>query len=410
MDSREEKGVEEKEENPVGYKNGKENSKNGDVNSYLHNLYYNLTSPVSFSGFYKIHYKIKRDGLFKVTPKYLKKWLSMQESYASHHPVIRDFKRPRVLAFSLNYQWDSDTANMVKYKDYNDRYSYFAVFIDIFSRFLYSFPLKTLSGYEMTKNFQRLIDEKGVKPKKLRSDQGSEYKNKDFERLLEEENIVHIFTYYKTKANYAERVIKTIKLKIFKYFTNRETFRWIDILSDLTDGYNKSTHRSIKMTPEEAQKSDPYKLWRNQYAIISYPKSYFSAQKIKKNLISGVRGRKKFKYNISDRVKIPYIKKTFDREYSEKWSGEIFTIIDRKINQNQPMYQLKDYNNDIIEGYFYEPELQIAYLDNDIVYKIEKILKKRTRNKKKEILVKWKGWPKKFNSWILEDTVESIKK
>ena len=54
------------------------------------------------------------------------------------------------------------------------------------------------------------------------------------------------------------------------------------------------------------------------------------------------------------------------------------------------MYQLKVNNNDIIEGYFYEPELQIAYLDNDVVYKIEKIIEKRTRNKKKEILVKWK--------------------
>ena len=125
-------------------------------------------------------------------------------------------------------------------------------------------------------------------------------------------------------------------------------------------------------------------------------------------MISGVHGRKKFKYNIADRVKIPYIKKTFDREYSEKCSGEIFTVIDRKINQNQPMYQLKDYNNDIIDGYFYEPELQIAYLDNDVIYKIEKILKKRMGNKKTELFVKWKGWPKKFNSWILEESVESI--
>ena len=135
----------------------------------------------------------------------------------------------------------------------------------------------------MTKVFQRLLNEKGVKPKKLRTDQGSEYKNKEFERLLEQENIVHIFTYYETKANYAERVIKTIKLKIFKYFTNKETFRWLDILLDLTNGYNNSTHRSLKMSPLEAQNSDPYKVWRNQYANISYPKSYFSAQKIKKN-------------------------------------------------------------------------------------------------------------------------------
>ena len=65
------------------------------------------------------------------------------------------------------------------------------------------FSVKTPSGSEMTKIFQRLINEKGVKPKKLRTDQESEYKNKDFERLLEQENIVHIFTYYETKANYA---------------------------------------------------------------------------------------------------------------------------------------------------------------------------------------------------------------
>ena len=78
---------------------------------------------------------------------------------------------------------------------------------------------------------------------------------------------------------------------------------------------------------------------------------------------------------ISDRVKIPYIKKTFDCKYSEKWSCEIFTVTDHKINQNQPMYQLKDYNNDIKEGYFYEPELQLVYTDNNLVYKIEKKLK-----------------------------------
>ena len=398
---------EEKELNQNGYVTGKENSNTEQVDNYLHDLYYKPTSPVSFSGFYKLYNKIKQDGLFKVSPKYLKKWLSMQEAYTSHHPVNRVFRRPRVLAFSLNYQWDTDTGNMVKYRDYNDGYGYFAVFIDIFSRFLYTYPLKTLSGLEMSKTFKRLINERGVKPKKLRSDQGSEYKNKQFEKLLLEENIDHIFTYYETKANFAERVIKTIKLKIFKYFTNRETFRWIDVLSDLTGGYNNSIHRSIKMSPQDAQNSDPYKVWVNQYANVIYPKSYFSAQKIKKNLITGIRGRKKFKYNISDRVKIPYMKKTFDREYSEKWSGEIFTITDRKINQNQPMYQLKDYNNDIIDGYFYEPELQIAYLDNDIIYKIEKILKKRTRNKK-ELFVKWKGWPKKFNSWILEESVDSI--
>ena len=164
-----------------------------------------------------------------MTPKYLKKWLSMQEAYTSHYPVNRVFNLPRVLAFSLNYQLDTATADMLKYKDYNDGYSYFAVLIDIFSRFLYTFPLKALPSSEMTNKFERLIIEKRGKPKKLRSDQGGEHKNKEFNELLKQESIDQIYTYYETKASFAERIIKTIKLKIFKYFTERKTFRWIDI-------------------------------------------------------------------------------------------------------------------------------------------------------------------------------------
>ena len=74
----------------------------------------------------------------------------------------------------------------------------------------------------------------------------------------------------------------------------------------------------------------------------------------------------------------------FDKEYTEKWSGEIFTVIKRKLNQNISMYELKDYNNEVIQG-FYEPELQLAYIDSDIMYKIEEILKKERKR-----VEKWK--------------------
>ena len=73
------------------------------------------------------------------------------------------------------------------------------------------------------------------------------------------------------------------------------------------------------------------------------------------------------------------------------------------------MYELKDYNNEVIQGFFYEPELHLTYIDSDILYKIEEVLK--TRKKKGgevEILVKWKGLPSKFNSWIPEKEVENI--
>ena len=99
----------------------------------------------------------------------------------------------------------------------------------------------------------------------------------------------------------------------------------------------------------------------------------------------------------------------FDKEYTEKWSGEIFTVINRKLNQNIPMYELKDYNNEVIEGFFYESELQLVYIDADVMYKIEEILKKRkNKSGQVEVLVKWKGWPSKFNSWIPENQIENI--
>ena len=115
-----------------------------------------------------------------------------------------------------------------------------------------------------------------------------------------------------------------------------------------------------------------------------------------------------FKYKIGDSVKVSYLKRKFDREYSERWSGEIFTIIERKLNQGIPMYKLKDYNNDIIEGYFYQSELQLAYIGDEVVYKIEKVLDRRTKNKRREVLVKWKGWPEKFNSWIEESQLQIL--
>ena len=172
---------------------------------------------------------------------------------------------------------------MVKFKSENNDYGYFVVFIDIFTRYLYTAPLKTLRGDEMVNAFQRIIRETDEKPEILRTDQGSEYKNHSFNNLLNENKIKHLYTYYETKANYAERVIKTIKNKIMKYLSEKETLRWIDILTDLTYGYNNSIHRSINMSPEDAKSKNQYLLWKFQYDNLNYPKSFFSIKKQNKN-------------------------------------------------------------------------------------------------------------------------------
>ena len=387
-----------------GSENGKKIS--DETERYLAKIYYDTRNPASYSGIEKLYNYVKKQGIKKFSKSQVRVWLSKQESYTAHRPVRRHFKRPRVLAFSPNYQWDSDTANMVSYQKHNDNYSYFTVFIDIFTRYLFTFPLKTLTGVEMVGVMQEVMEKQQTKPKILRTDQGSEYKNKEVERFLSQEKIKHVFTYYETKANYAERVIKTIKLKIFKHFTAKETYRWIDELENITSAYNNSKHRTIKMTPTEAKGVNNYVLWRNQYHNIS-TEGNGNNQFIKTKRLK-TKPFRNFKYKGGDRVKISFLKEKFDREYSQKWSTEVFTVIDRKFNQGFPMYILKDYKNDIIKSYFYEPELQLAYIGEETEYKIEKIIKRRKRSKQQEILVKWKGWPEKFNSWIAEKSVRNF--
>ena len=54
------------------------------------------------------------------------------------------------------------------------------------------------------------------------TDIGSEYKNKYIKKFLKNKGVNHIFTNSKQRSNYAKSVIKTMKLKLFKYLTYKE--------------------------------------------------------------------------------------------------------------------------------------------------------------------------------------------
>ena len=96
-----------------------------------------------------------------------------------------------------------------------------------------------------------------------------------------------------------------------------------------------------------------------------------------------------------------------DREYSQKWTGELFKIDTRFRREGVPVYTILDWDGERVDGTFYEPELQPVTIDTTTEYRVEKILKKRVRNKRKEVLVRWLHWPKKYDSWIPEADVKN---
>ena len=95
-----------------------------------------------------------------------------------------------------------------------------------------------------------------------------------------------------------------------------------------------------------------------------------------------------------------------DREYSQKWTGELFKIDTRFRREGVPVYTILDWDGERVDGTFCEPELQPVTIDPTTEYWVEKILKRRVRNKRKEVLVRWLHWPKKYDSWIPEADVK----
>ena len=88
---------------------------------------------------------------------------------------------------------------------------------------------------------------------------------------------------------------------------------------------------------------------------------------------------------------------------------ELFTISSQYKNQGFQKYNIKDFQNEPILDSFLPSELQKVEVDESTSYDIEKILKRRTRKGVKEVLVHWKGWPSKFDTWIPAKDVKDFK-
>ena len=121
---------------------------------------------------------------------------------------------------------------------------------------------------------------------------------------------------------------------------------------------------------------------------------------IHRRLYGGMRKRsvKKYKYWIGDLVRISKARRVFEKGYLPSWTEETFIIYDRRHTQ-RPIYFIRDFEGENIEGAFYDEELQNVI--GQEIYRIEEVLKtKKVAGGKTLYLVKWEGWPSKFNSWV----------
>ena len=96
--------------------------------------------------------------------------------------------------------------------------------IDIFSKYAWVVPLKGEKCATIVNASQKIIDDsksiKGCKPNKIWVDKGSEFYNNSFKKWLKDNDIEMYSTHNEGKSVVAERFIRTLKTKIYKYMTS----------------------------------------------------------------------------------------------------------------------------------------------------------------------------------------------
>ena len=115
--------------------------------------------------------------------------------------------------------------------------------------------MKTKTGESLVEAFSRII-KKGHTPGMFHTDKGTEFTNKQFQKLLKEHNIRFFTTHNETNASIVERFNRTLKGKIWKYFTANNTSKYTDILQKLVKSFNSFRHRSIGMRPVDVNKKN----------------------------------------------------------------------------------------------------------------------------------------------------------
>ena len=357
---------------------------------YLRNLYYNVESPVAYTSEKNMWTQIKKDSK-NISRSSLKKWLDEQYTYTLHKSYNKPSLYRKTMVHIVDDQWQADLVDMKEFSNVNDGYNYLLTVIDCLSKFAWVEPLMKKTGLETSKSFQKIF-ESGRIPFKIQSDDGKEFFNHYIKDLFDSKNIKHFSTYSDKKAAIVERFNRTLKSRMYKYFTENETRRWIDIIQQLVTGYNNTFHSVIKMTPIEASKPENTEtVWWNIYG------AYVTAD----------HGVPKFK--IGQTVRISKYKSIFDKGYLPNFTEEYFKI--KQVILGTPIvYKLEDLKGEDLNGIFYENELSVYNPTQDTEYKIEKVLGRKTLKGQKYALVKYKGWPDKFNEWIPATNLDTLSK
>ena len=154
----------------------------------------------------------------------------------------------------------------------------------------------------------------------------------------------------------------------------------------LVKTYNHTFHRSIQEKPVNVNESIQIDIWYRLYGT-------------KKDIKV-----KKPQCQVGDKARLNKKFRPFKKGYLPGWTEEVFLV--KQIYTTKPVvtYKLTEWDGTPIKGTFYSEDLQKVLVADDSLFRIDQVLKR----KGKQVFVSWKGWPKKYNSWVWKKNLQAL--
>ena len=356
---------------------------------------YHADYPFSFGGLDRVKdsVNIKTDDLKDVLSK------------SNIYTEFREFKKPKYLppvrTYGKNYLWEADLMFFTHptFTEENDGSLYILAMIDTFTKRVRMTSLKSKNTTEVINFVRNLFKES--KPKYLRVDAGGEFISNAFTKMCRENNVELYIAMEPIKCAVIERFNRTFKRLLIQIMEKNNSLRWIDFLRPALDIYHSRRHRTLKMSPDEANEDTNHNkiLRENLKRYAKFDRKIY------------LKNQKPAKYKKGKFVKLFQKKGAFTKGYVQNVTKEYFEIyyVDRKLSKDR--YYLKDLAGDKILGSFYEEYLVPFQPSDGAVFKIDpnhKDFKRKNIRGIPHIFVKWYGWPTKFNQWVPVNDVEHL--
>ena len=170
--------------------------------------------------------------------------------------------------------------------------------------------MKNKSGLYVKEAFESILREKV--PLYLQTDKGTEFKN----TLFQDQLAGYEIKFYTSEnddiqAAIVERFNRTLKTRMYRYFTHSNSYRYVDVLQDLVRSYNHTYLSSIGTAPASV--------------------NIKNERLVRHKLFDKHPEKPKLGFDIDQRVRISKRKQAFEKGYLLGWSEEIF------ISKNYPL-------------------------------------------------------------------------